>query len=117
LTILTPDNWIILEIKDKKTYETSHKVLAGWSGGYLTGNSWRINSGIKSIETKEDFYVVTGHSETVYHLYKASEALRMNILPILFSLRNQSEEESSPSIVEGIDMEEILPLYSSKKEL
>ena len=44
MSVYQPDNWIIVELPNN----TGYKILAGWSGGYLHGNSWRLNSGIKS---------------------------------------------------------------------
>ena len=48
----TPDSWVVLKI----TAETGviYKVLAGWSGGYLDGDSWRLNSGINIVFERED---------------------------------------------------------------
>jgi hypothetical protein len=43
MTIYTPDNWVILRIGGNTPH---YKVLGGWYGGYLNGNSWRMNSGV-----------------------------------------------------------------------
>lgn len=73
----TPDNWVIVEIADKDT--TFYKVLGGWSGGYLDGDRWRINSGITEVEEKEDHYLFYGQSGSVYKCWKESELIRMNM--------------------------------------
>ena len=73
-----PDNWVIIEIpKEEKTYS---KVLAGWSGGYLDGDYWRVNSGITEVEEKEDHYLFHGQSGSVYGCWKDLEKIRGNIL-------------------------------------
>ncbi len=46
----TPDSWVVLKVKAGKGTFPFYKVLAGWSGGYLSGDSWRINSGITRVE-------------------------------------------------------------------
>ena len=71
----TPHNWVVLKITYSQ--ETLYKVLGGWSGGYLDGDSWRMNSGINlAFEHKEhiDFY---GHSGSCYHCHRGSYRLTM----------------------------------------
>ena len=62
----TPDKWIILKIEHEGTI--IYKVFASWYGGYLGSDSWRMNSGIKSIEIPlEDTYVdFMGYSGSRY---------------------------------------------------
>ena len=71
-----PDNWVIVEIDNDG--EPFYKVLAGWSGGYLDGDSWRMNSGITSIEAFETYYLIHGESGSIYQCYKNREKLRFN---------------------------------------
>jgi len=72
----TPDNWVILKINyDTKIF---YKILAGWSGGYLDGDSWRMNSGITKVEVDGNYYLFHGSSGSVYKCHKDSETLRMN---------------------------------------
>lgn len=62
---LKPDGWVILKIKSTGTgYD--YKLFSSWRGGYLGNDTWRLNSGISSIEKENDYYVVRGYSETVY---------------------------------------------------
>lgn len=76
----TPDNWVI--IKMSKDDDIFYKVLAGWSGGYLDGDSWRLNSGITKIEEKKDSYLFYGYSGSVYECRKGGYGLRMNNLHV-----------------------------------
>jgi hypothetical protein len=46
----TCDNWVVIKMKGDDTH---YRVLAGWSGGYLDGDSWRMNSGITKVEELE----------------------------------------------------------------
>ena len=78
-----PDNWVIIHFVEPDSGEKVYKVLAGWSGGYLGSDNWRINSGIASVEDGGDYYDFVGHSGTVYRCRKNSETVRMNIAPIL----------------------------------
>ena len=64
----TPDNWVVVKMKG----DTPHyRVLAGWSGGYLNGDSWRMNSGIVRVE-EEIIKYNEDYSAHVYHFYGSS---------------------------------------------
>ncbi len=65
-----PDRWVVVKISTKK--ETHYRVLAGWFGGYLNGDSWRMNSGITKVEDKETHYLFHGYSNSVYNCSKNS---------------------------------------------
>ncbi len=66
-----PDNWLIIQINTPD--EIIHKVMAGWSGTYLEGSSWRLNSGIKSFEEDERGIHFHGYSGSTYLVSPRSE--------------------------------------------
>lgn len=70
-----PDRWIVLEIESPKTDGKIQKVLAGWYGGYTTGDRWQLNSGIERVEETEDYYDFYGYSGSLYRCYKRSYGL------------------------------------------
>lgn len=70
-----PDNWVIIKVMGDDPH---YRVLAGWSGGYTTGDSWRMNSGITSIEDGKNRFLFHGASGSVYSCGKKSYGLRMN---------------------------------------
>ena len=88
-----PDNWVILHIKsdDAEIY----KVLAGWSGGYLDGDSWKLNSGIVGIydNTVDNCFDVVGHSGSVYHLHKEACRVSMATSGVLDAFMNRDDLE------------------------
>ena len=60
----SPDKWVMIKITSgDKTY---YKIFATWFGGYLDGDSWKINSGISSIDEDDDFYYFNGFSGSCY---------------------------------------------------
>lgn len=81
----TPDNWVVLKIKKGDSY--FYKVLGGWSGGYTHGSSWRINSGVASVDESGDYYLFRGYSGSTYRCHKESNCVRMNIAGVLDSLQ------------------------------
>ena len=51
----TPDGWMIVKITGTNPH---YRVFGSWRGGYLSGDSWRMNSGIISVkEDGENYYV------------------------------------------------------------
>ena len=74
MSTYTPDSWVIVKIQYEK-YGTIHKVLAGWSGSYLYGTSWKLSSGIVTFEDKGEHYESLQDSGSTYVLYKSSERM------------------------------------------
>lgn len=57
----TPDKFVVLKIGD------IYKVFASFYGGYLGSDSWKLNSGIQSINIYEDDYIdFIGYSGSIY---------------------------------------------------
>lgn len=75
---ISPDSWVIIEVNHEG--EQFQKVLSGWSGGYLYGNSWRLSSPIKelNISINSDKIVVYTNSGSCYNLHKSNQGLRMS---------------------------------------
>ena len=73
---ITPDSWVIVEVNHED--EQFSKILSGWSGGYLDGDSWRLSSPIKHmhIDIDLDYITVDTQSGSQYTLYKSCQGLR-----------------------------------------
>lgn len=70
-----PDNWVVIKLPDH------YRILAGWSGGYTTGDSWRINSGITKVEQDPDdanSLIFYGSPGSAYFCHKDVYCLRKN---------------------------------------
>jgi len=70
-----PDNWVVIKLKGDDTH---YRVLAGWAGGYATGDSWRMNSGITKVTEDDSSYHFSGSSGSIYSCGKQSYTLRIN---------------------------------------
>lgn len=83
-----PDNWVVIKIMGDDPH---YRVLAGWSGGYLQGDSWQLNSGITRVEDHDEggSYVFYGASGSAYFCNKESYGLRMNNAYIWDKLKTQ----------------------------
>jgi hypothetical protein len=87
----TPDAWVIVKIEHRGLENPLYKVVAGWNGGYLHGNSWRVNSGITSVEEWEDYFVFHGASGSNYTCHKLRYGMKVCNYPGLERLRGALE--------------------------
>ncbi|MDC1446477.1 hypothetical protein N8344_00735 [bacterium] len=70
------DNWVVIKMKGDDPH---YRLLVGSSGGYLDGDSWRMNSGITKVEEEDEAsYYFYGSSGSRYRCGKRSYMLRMN---------------------------------------
>lgn len=84
----TPDNWVVIKVMAKPN-DTHYRVFAGWSGGYLDGDSWRLNSGIVKVEEDENYYYFYGSSGSFYKCNKDAYCIRNNNAYIWNSLKEK----------------------------
>ena len=91
-----PDRWVILEMT--VGLRTTHKVFGGWYGGYTTGDSWRMNSGIKEIIDNGDCYDIIGYSGSVYKCEKVHEGMSAYMSGLLSNWNEQAKKEGLAEI-------------------
>ena len=89
-----PDSWVLLEINHNG--EQFQKILAGWSGSYLYGDSWRMSSPISELDVKinSKWITATTESGSTYNLAKHHQGLRMSISGVY----NQLKEKFGDSV-------------------
>jgi hypothetical protein len=81
-----PDNWVVIKVKGDDPH---YRVLAGWSGGYITSDSWRMNSGITRVKEDEHSFYFYGATGSCYKCRKTAYRLRMNNAHIWAALQEQ----------------------------
>ena len=96
----TPDNWVVLKLKQGKLDRGFYKVLAGWSGGYLDSDMWRMNSGISKVTEEGDYLLFHGYSGSVYRCHKKGYRLRMNIAGLYNKLKKQEGFEGQVTLMD-----------------
>lgn len=101
-----PDKWIILKIKGSS--KVIYKVLAGWSGSYLDGQSWKINSGIVKVSQEGDFYLFEGHSGSVYKCHKNSYGTNTISGGVLSGILSDPLTSGKVEVVEDQDFNNLL---------
>ena len=76
-----------------------YKILATFYGGYTTGDSWKLNSGITKIEEEGQCFLFHGSSGSVYRCHKNAYGMGGYTSGIYASFRKQVDE------TEGVEME------------
>ena len=86
---ITPDSWVIVEVNHEG--QQFQKIISGWSGSYLYGDSWRMSSPIKEINIKvnQDYFTVDTQTGSRYNLFKSRQGLRMSNAGIYNQLKEQ----------------------------
>lgn len=104
---LKPDGWVILKIKNNDY--CVYKLFSSWRGGYLGNDTWRLNSGITSIEKYNGYYVVKGNSSTEYAIHPSTfERLGAYNFSVLKTIIGDND-------VEIINVEQYLELTKDNK--
>ena len=62
-----PDKWLLIKIGGTDPH---YRVFSSWSGSYVNGDSWRMNSGITRVEEDGDYYKFFGSSGSCYRCHK-----------------------------------------------
>ena len=110
-----PDNWVVIKFTQQvksgntgygRTEKVFYKVLGGWPGGYLDGDSWRMNSGIVDVEETTDSFIFIGGSGSRYICDKTQECLRMNTAGIWKQIQDAAEASGGNVKVELMELDD-----------
>ena len=85
-----PDKWVMLKFMHGGT--VIYKILATFYGGYLSGDSWKLNSGVTKIEEEGQCYLFYGSSGSVYRCHKNAYGMGGYTSGIYASFRKQVDE-------------------------
>lgn len=101
----TPDYWVVLKLSGDDPH---YRVLANWSGGYTTGDYWRMNSGITKFETDEEFpiFLFYGSSGSVYRCHEDMYGLSSMTYSIFTQLKDKYGDKVE-LVEEGTDWSKV----------
>ena len=86
-----PDTWSVFKITNEG--ETFYKILGGWYGGYINGDSWRVNSGIERVELLDGQYHFHGFSGSVYKCSPDSYGMRRPTIDIWSTMKDRFPDQ------------------------
>ena len=92
----TCDNWVVVKMKGDDPH---YRLLVGTSGGYLDGDSWRMNSGITGVEKQAHLYGFYGSSGSVYWCHQGSYRLTMANAGVYNSLKENEAFEGQITLM------------------
>jgi len=85
-----PDRWEIIKLEDGD--KIHYRVLGSWSGGYTTGNSWRLSSGLEEIKEDGDFYLMKNYSGSVYKCHKKMKGMNFPSAEVYADMQRQAKD-------------------------
>lgn len=91
-SIYTPNNWQLVHVIPKDTSAAYYRILAGWSGSFIYGNSWKLSSGCEQVIDEGDSWRVPQSSGSVYILSKNSEKPSVATVGVLKSVMQQNTD-------------------------
>ena len=83
-----PDKWVLVKVNSA---EPHYRVLAGWYGGYLGSDYWRINSGVTHVEIEEGLIKIFGSTGSCYVVYEENYGLTSTTSGVLSSWNKKQE--------------------------
>ena len=95
----TPDTWMLIQLESPESGKIT-KILSGWYGGYLNGDSWRLSSGVTKIEDQDNHYLIHNESGSIYTCYKSNEGLSGLTGNILHNWQEQAKDRDGVTINE-----------------
>ena len=93
-----PDKWVVVKIIGKDT-PPIHKVFACWFGGYLDGDSWKLNSGITTVKENTDYYFFDGSSGSCYACRKGMYGTNLYGQGVLNNLIDKIERAGGTCVI------------------
>ena len=86
--------WIMVKvIPTDATKKPHYRIFATWRGSYLTGDSWKMNSGVTEVVDKGEYYEFYGSSGSVYECHKEMYRTSMYSSGVLATMTKNAEQD------------------------
>ena len=106
--VYTPDRWQIAQvIPTDNPDNTIERVFAGWHGGYMDSDEWKMSSQIQSVVEHKDRYEFQNESGSTYVCYKNRVGMTSLMGSVLLSFN--SSDQLKVNIIDEIDFVDTLP--------
>lgn len=102
-----PHKWLMVQIKGPDPH---YRILGSWMGGYLDGDSWRLNSGVVRVEEENDYYHFYGSSGSCYTCRKANYGAHLFGYNVL-----DKYQKEAPDMIFPLSEEEALKVIESEE--
>ena len=113
MTEYTPDSWTPILI-ESAVHGKIYKILAGWYGGFAGSDSWKLSSGIESIEEKlteegTRYFVMPQSSGSTYVVGERTHM--SSLMHSVFLTGVKQAEESGEFTIKTITLDELLEAF------
>lgn len=100
-----PDRWVVLKLTPLVEGGVTHyRIFATWSGGYLTGSSWKLNSGIVQAQVdRSNTWSFTGDTGSVYHCRVGGYGLSGYGAGVLQSLIDNNKDYLTITVLDQLE--------------
>lgn len=97
-----PDRWVLVELSTPT--ETVKKVFAGWYGGYLGSDSWKLSSEVVTVTEKDDSYEFLNQSGSTYVCHVNAYGMTGYMMSIFANWETQQSDKVSIRIVDETEI-------------
>ena len=101
MSYYNPESAVVIKVT--RNNDTHFRVFGGWLGGYTTGSSWRVNSGVAKVEYDKDYYYFYGESGSVYRCRKEIAYFDLYLSGVLDKLCGSVRENGGDTEVYVLD--------------
>jgi hypothetical protein len=70
-----PHHWVVVKLP-LGSEGHFYRVMGGWRGGYVGGDSWRMSSRIMSVEKQGPLRVFYGETGSIYYCHTATYGMK-----------------------------------------
>ena len=105
MSMYTPDRWVVLEFNGPSMSEPVHKVFAGWYGGFTSGESWKLNSGIVKTKRNGKRWDFEGYSGSLYRCHEQGYGMSGYMTNVLSTFRARLQDGTTIKI---LDLDEVV---------
>lgn len=96
-----PDKWVVVKITINGN--PVYKVYATWLGGYLDGDSWKMNSGITHVYKDDDHILFYGYSGSCYRCSEGAYGTNFYTQSVLDEIISKGSDKNCPVEVMPLD--------------
>lgn len=106
MTVYNPDAWVIVELSGTEVKDRYHRILAGWYGGYVGTDHWKLSSGVTRIFDKETYWEIHNESGSIYNCGKACERTTALTASTFANLVTKNSDEIAVHLVDFDDIKD-----------
>jgi len=108
MSTYTPDRWVVVDIKflTHPDAPNQRRVFAGWSGGYMDSDGWKLSSNIMHTSEQKDLFIFRNASGSEYFCKKTGYGFTGYSASIFDGMKKRDAGEIEYTLVPGFDVDD-----------